>query len=147
MFKYRFECLSEDAARQRICQWMECEPYIGESLWGEKYFCEGLHFSSCGKIIKGFYSLESDDNGHRGRPIRANFRGKFVRKNDSVFCETYIYPNVLGYCAIVSAFVLFCLEGRIEGVIIATIFLLIFGKGYCDSMDAASAELKEFFMR
>ncbi|MBE6766064.1 MAG: hypothetical protein E7550_00550 [Ruminococcaceae bacterium] len=70
-----------------------------------------------------------------------------MRKNDSVFFETYIYPNVLGYCAIVSAFVLFCLEGRIEGVIIATIFLLIFGKGYCDSMDAASAELKEFFMR
>ena len=78
MFKQRFACTNKDDILFRINQIIENDSPCGKSIFGGALYKSGIHFQGCGDMIKGFYLAESENESHRGSPIRVCFSGKFV---------------------------------------------------------------------
>lgn len=66
----------------------------GKGMFGRDLYGEGVHFRSCGKFVGGFYLDMSEAETIRGTPLRACFKGRFVKKNNEMFFEGHIYPRM-----------------------------------------------------
>lgn len=133
MFKYAFACSDEDRIRTNVKQMMSNDSPCGKSLFGGDLYGPGVHFQECGEVIRGFYLDVSENEAHRGSPIRVRFRGRFVRdKDDNLFFKVYIYPRVPELLFLIYAFVFFFFWGNLMGNIVYALVLIFFIKGYYD---------------
>lgn len=133
MFKYRFACSDEDIIRINIKQMILSDLPCGKTLLGEDLYGPGVHFQECDEVIKGFYLDESENEAHRGSPMRVSFRGRFVRdKDNNLFFESYIYPRGLELLLLICAFVFCSFFGSVMGVVVYALVLIFFIKGYYD---------------
>ena len=60
----------------------------GKSILGGDLFKSGIHFQECNDKIKGFYLSKSENESHRGSPIRVCFSGEFVEEENNLFFDT-----------------------------------------------------------
>ena len=144
MFKYRFECSSEERIREDFEYMMQRDqPYISRWHFGRRMYSSGIHFVKIDKRISGFYLEHADDDtiSRRGREISVSFVGKFVRKNGKTYFDVYIYPSIVGTVILAVVVGCFVLSGEPMGIAIALIATLIFGYGYVRSINGAA----EFF--
>lgn len=60
---------------------------------------------------KRFFLAESENESHRGSPIRVCFLGEFVEEENDLFFDVYIYPRIVEILFLIFAFIfLFFLE-------------------------------------
>ena len=145
MFKYRFVCANKDHALIRINNIIMNDLPCGKTLWGHNLYKSGIHFQEYGDTIKGFYIAESENESHRGLPIRVSFLGEFVKEDNNIFFNVYIYPNILEMLFFVFLFVFACAFGEGSGFIVAVLVLLFFANGYRDMMKDTYCILYEIF--
>lgn len=140
MFRYRYRVLNKESFLDRIEYMKSRDMPVGKTFFGRDLYDAGMHFTECGDTVKGFY-LESRDGeiiaGRVTRTIRARFRGKFTEKDGNNYFDVFIYPEIFGAALLLAVFFGFCYSGKIDAIIIASVFLLIFGKGFCDLMIGA----------
>ena len=130
MFKYRFICSNENDIRSTIRQMSFNDFPCGKSIFGGDLYRSGIHFQSCDDVIKGFYLDQSEDEIHRGSPIRVSFKGYFVREDDNLVFELFIYPRIIELLLLIYVFLFVCVVGEIIGFILTTVILFFFAKGY-----------------
>ncbi len=136
MFKYRFACPNKERALNKIEQ-IEINDYPRRSIWGINLYGSGIHFQKTGEIIKGFYLGEGEydrtGGAHGGgSPIRVCFIGKFVEDEGNLFFDVYIYPNIFEVIFFICALGFAGAYGDVAGLIVATLILSFFVKGYFD---------------
>lgn len=95
MFKYRFSCTDKDSVLFSINQIIVNDLPCGKSIFGGDLYKSGIHFEKRSDKIKGFYLAESENDNHRGSPIRVCFSGEFVEEETAVFFDVYIYPQII----------------------------------------------------
>lgn len=130
MFKYRFVCTNKDVVLDRINQIALNDLPCGKTLLGRNLYKSGLHIQQSDENIKGFYLSQSENESHRGSPIRVCFFGKFVENDGELFLDVYIYPRIVEVVLLMIVFIMFSLSGNVIGCIIAVAVICLFGKGY-----------------
>ena len=145
MFKYRFICANKDYVLTRINNIITNDLPCEKTLWGNDLYKSGIHFQESGDRIKGFYLAESENDSHRGMPIRVSFSGEFVKDDNNTFFDVYIYPNIFETLFFIFAFVFACVFGEVSGFIVAVFVLVFFANGYLGMMKDTYRILKEIF--
>lgn len=138
MFRYRYPCRNKDGFLDRIEYMKSRDLPCGKGLFGKDLYDAGIHFTECGEKVKGFFLKDNEDpvlrGAHNGRAVRVWFSGKFTEENGDTYFDVFIYPEIFATVILLVLFFEFCFSGKIEAVIIATVVLLFFGKGFCDMM-------------
>ena len=145
MFKYRFACKNKDNIFFAINQIIANDLPSGKSIFGGDLYKSGIHFEICEEKIKGFFLAESENESHRGAPIRVCFSGEFVEEENDLFFDVYIYPRIVEILLLIFAFIFLSFFGKATGVIISFVVLCIFGKGYYDMMKDTYNRLNRIF--
>ena len=145
MFKHRFSCSNKDNILFSINQIIANDLPCGKSIFGGDLYKTGIHFEECDEKIKGFYLVESENESHRGSPIRVCFYGKFVEEENNLFFDVYIYPRIIEIVFLMFAFIFLSFFGKIVGFIISVLALFLFGKGYVDIMKDTYRRLNRIF--
>ena len=145
MFKYRFDCKNKDDILFAINQIIANDSPCGKSIFGGDLYKSGIHFETCEESIKGFFLAESENESHRGSPIRVCFSGEFVEEENDLFFDVYIYPRIVEILFLIFAFIFLSFFGKVTGVIISVVVLCIFGKGYYDMMKVTYNRLNRIF--
>ena len=145
MFKYRFSCTDKSDILFQINQSIENDFPCGKSIFGGDLYKSGIHFEICEEKIKGFFLAESENESHRGAPIRVCFLGEFVEEENDLFFDVYIYPRIVEILLLIFAFIFLSFFGKATGVIISVVVLCIFGKGYYDMMKDTYNRLNRIF--
>ena len=96
MLKLRFLCSDENDIRWVVNQKMTNDFTERKSIWGFDLYRAGIHFTKCNEVIKGFYLDESESESIWTLP-RVSFTGRFVRKDDNLFFDIYIYPRIIEF--------------------------------------------------
>ncbi len=146
MFKYRFACTNKDDILTRINQIITNDSPCGKSIFGSNLYKSGIHFQQCDEYIKGFYLAESENESHKGSPIRVCFYGQFVEEENNLFFDVYIYPRIIEVLFLIFAFIFLSIFGKTTGFIISVVALCLFGKGYYVMMIAAYNRLNRIFI-
>ena len=94
---------------------------------------------------KRFFLAESENESHRGSPIRVCFSGEFVEEENNLFFDVYIYPRIVEILFLIFAFIFLSFFGKVIGVIISVVVLCMFGKGYIDMMKDTYDRLNRIF--
>ena len=105
MFKYRFACKNKDNIFFAINQIIANDLPSGKSIFGGDLYKSGIHFEICEEKIKGFFLAESENESHRGAPIRVCFSGEFVEEENDLFFDVYIYPRIVEILLLIFAFI------------------------------------------
>jgi len=145
MFKYRFSCTNKDNVLSTINQIIANDLPYGKSIFGSDLYKSGIHFENCEERIKGFYLAESENESHRGSPIRVCFSGEFVEEDNNLFFDVYIYPRIIEVLFLIVAFIFLSFFGKVTGFIISLVVLCLFGKGYIDMMKDTYNRLNRIF--
>ena len=145
MFKHRYACTDEDDILFRINQIIESDSPCGKSIFGGDLYKSGIHFQVCDDRIKGFNLAESENESHRGSPIRVCFSGKFVEEENNLFFDVYIYPRIVEVLFLIVAFIFLSFFGKVTGFILSLVVLCLFGKGYIDMMKDTYNRLNRIF--
>ena len=145
MFKYRFACSNKDNILFSINQIIANDLPSGKSIFGGDLYKSGIHFQERGDKIKGFYLAESENESHRGSPIRVCFSGELVEEDNDLFFDVYIYPCVFEVLFLIFAFIFLSFLGKATGFIISLVVLCLFGKGYIDMMKDTYNKLNKIF--
>ena len=145
MFKYRFACSNKDNILFSINQIIANDLPCGKSIFGGDLYKSGIHFEKCEEKIKGFFLAESENESHRGSPIRVCFLGEFVEEKNDLFFDVYIYPRIVEILFLIFAFIFLSFFGKVIGVIISVVVLCMFGKGYIDMMKDTYDRLNRIF--
>ena len=82
----------------------------GKSIFGGDLYKSGVHFKVCEEKIKGFFLAESENESHRGAPIRVCFSGEFVEEENDLFFDVYIYPRIVEILLLIFAFIFLSLS-------------------------------------
>ena len=93
MFKYRFPIKNKDNVIYRINQMTSADVPCGKSVFGGDLYDAGIHFTESEEKIKGFF-LDCSEVSVRGNPLRVRFNGRFISKNDDLFFDVFIYPDI-----------------------------------------------------
>ena len=126
MFKYRFACSNKDNILFAINQIIANDSPCGKSIFGGDLYKSGIHFEICEEKIKGFFLAESENESHRGAPIRVCFSGEFAEEENDLFFDVYIYPRIVEILLLIFAFIFLSFFGKATGVIISVVVLCIF---------------------
>ena len=145
MFKYRFACSNKDNILFAINQIIANDLPSGKSIFGGDLYKSGFHFEISEEKIKGFFLAESENESHRGSPIRVCFSGEFVEEENNLFFDVCIYPRIVEILFLIFAFLFLSFFGKVTGVIISVVVLCIFGKGYIDMMKDTYDRLNRIF--
>lgn len=145
MFKYRLSCTNKSDILFRINKIITNDLPCGKTLWGSDLYKSGIHFYVCGDRIKGFYLAESENESHRGSPIRVCFSGEFVEEENNLFFYVYIYPRIIEVLLLIFAFIFLSFFGKVTGFIISLVILCLFGKVYIDMMKDTYNKLNRIF--
>ena len=145
MFKHRFSCTDKSNILFQINQSIENDLPCGKSIFGGVLYKSGIHFQECGDKIKGFYLAESENESHRGSPIRVCFSGEFVEEENNLFFDVYIYPRIIEVLFLIYAFIFLSFFGKVTGFITSLVVLCLFGKGYIDMMKDTYNRLNRIF--
>ena len=145
MFKYRFACSNKDIILFSINQIIANDSPCGKSIFGGDLYKSGIHFEVCEEKIKGFFLAESENESHRGSPIRVRFSGEFVEEENNLFFDVCIYPRIVEILFLIFAFLFLSFFGKVTGIIISVVVLCIFGKGYIDMMKDTYDRLNRIF--
>jgi len=145
MLKYRLKCKNKEDILFSVNQIIANDSPCGRSIFGGDLYRSGIHFEKCGEKIKGFFLAESENQSHRGSPIRVCFSGAFVKEEGEVFFEVYIYPRIIEALFLLFAFIFLSFYGKVSGAVISLVVLFIFGKGYIDMMKDTYNRLKGIF--
>lgn len=145
MFKYRFNCTDKEAILCKIKQLSANNSTYIKSIFGIRLYESGIHIKSCEDKIEGFFLQESEEETHKGSPVRVCFTGKFTEVNGDLFFEVYIYPKMTELLILLFAAVFLSVTGKTAGLVISIILLSFFGKGYYDMIKALYDELCKIF--
>ncbi len=145
MFKYRFACTSKDDILFRINKIITNDSPCGKSIFGSNLYKSGIHFQQCDEHIKGYYLEGSENESHKGSPIRVCFSGAFVEEKNDLFFDVYIYPRIIEVLFLIFAFIFLSFFAKVTGFIISVVVLCLFGKGYYDTMINAYKRLNRIF--
>ena len=107
MFKYRFACSNKDNILFSINQIIANDSPCGKSIFGGDLYKSGIHFEICEEKIKGFFLAESENESHRGSPIRVCFSGEFVEEENNLFFDVCIYPRIVEILFLILYIVIF----------------------------------------
>ena len=129
----------------RINQIMTNDFPCGKSIFGEDLYKSGIHFQECAEKIKGFYLAESENESHKGSPIRVCFFGEFVEEENDLFFDVYIYPRIIEIVFLIFAFIFLSFFGKVVGFLISVVVLCLFGKGYIDMIKDTYNRLNVIF--
>lgn len=147
MFRYRFECEDENLTRS-VMATMQSDSVSG--LFGSRIYDSGIHFTSFGKKIKGFYTNESEFDDTPGRersarssPIRVCFTGRFVNKNGKCFFELSIYPRLLEVFLILGGYGLTAVVDW-TAFAFATVLLLLISFFYLKNIIRCAEEFEKY---
>ena len=121
MFKYRFVCYDENNVRSYINDAMSNDFSYVKGVWGNYLYCRGLHFLENSTTIKGFFINESEWETVRGSPARIIFKGKFVKINDEIYFDVYIYPQIIEFLFFLFAITFFIITGGAMGMIVSIV--------------------------
>ena len=139
MFRYKWICADKERVLSKIEKFKTDDLPCGKSLFGGDLYGSGIHFQTCGEEIKGFYLTESENEPHRGAPIRIAFSGRFEDGNFVVS----VYPNPGEVFFLTAALTQLVLFGEAAGLIIAIAAAGFFVKWYHDMMKETCDALKE----
>ena len=145
MFKYRFTCTNKNDILFHLNQIITNDLPCGKTFWGDDLYKSGIHFHKCGDRIKGFYLAEPENEAHRGLPIRVCFSGEFVKKENDLFFDVYIYPRIIEILFLIVAFISLSFFGKVVGFIISLVVLCMFCKGYIVMMKDTYNKLNRIF--
>ena len=145
MFKYRFTCTNRDNILFFINQIIANDLPCGKSIFGGDLYKSGIHFEKYEEKIKGFFLAESENESHRGLPIRVCFSGEFVEEESNLFFDVYIYPRNIEVLFLIFAFIFLSFFGEVTGFIISVFVLCIFSKSYIDMMKDTYNRLNSIF--
>ena len=145
MLKKRFICTDKRNVLYRIEQIKANDLPCGKSIFGGDLFSEGIHFKETGDKITGFYISESENESHRGSLIRVCFSGRFTEKQDALYFDVSVYPNIVETLILIVAFCCLSFFGKLTGAIIATVVLAFFAKGYYDMIKNVYHQLARIF--
>lgn len=145
MFKFMFVCADKDEILFHINQIIMNDLPCGKSIFGNDLYKSGIHFQECDDKIKGFYIAESENESHKGSPIRVCFTGKFIDDTENLFFGVHIYPRVMEFLLLIFAFLFLSITGKVIGFIIAAVVLSFFIKGYYDMMKETYHILNRIF--
>ena len=145
MFKYRFACSNKDNILFSINQIIANDSPCGKSIFGGDLYKSGIHFETYEEKIKGFFLAESENESHRGSPIRVCFMGEFVQEENDLFFDVYIYPRIVEIAFLIFAFIFLSFFGKIVGFIISIFVFCLFGKGYIDMIKDTYQRLNRIF--
>lgn len=145
MFKYRFNCTDKEAILCKIKQLSANNSTYIKSIFGIRLYESGIHIKSCEDKIEGFFLQESEEESHKGSPIRVCFTGKFTEINGDLFFEAYLYPRIIEVLFLLFAAVFLSVTGKTAGLVISIILLSFFAKGYYDMIKSLYDELCKIF--
>ena len=145
MFKHRFACTNKDNILFSINQIIANDSPCGESIFGGDLYDSGIHFTNCDEKIKGFFLSESENESHRGSPIRICFSGEFIEEENELFFDVYIYPRIIEIVFLIFTFIFLSFFGKVIGFLISVAVLCVFGKGYIDMMKDTYNRLNKIF--
>ena len=80
VFKFRFACSNEKQVRNTFQNMMLGNTSHARGVFGFRLWRSGLHIIECSESIRGFYVPEFEWDSSKTSPIKASFRGKFVKK-------------------------------------------------------------------
>lgn len=144
MFRYRFECEDENLTRS-VMATMQSDSVSG--LFGSRIYDSGIHFTSLGKKIKGFYTSESEFDDTPGRydrksPIRVCFSGRFVYKKGKCYLELSIYPRLIEMLFLLVGYALVAVTDWTVFAV-ATVFVLLVSFFYLKNIMRCAEEFEK----
>lgn len=145
MIKHRFVCSDKEKIQYRIEQIIVNDLPCGKSIWGGNLYKAGIHFQESADKIKGFYLEESENESHRGSPIRVCFLGKFAEDAGTLYFDANIYPSIIEMLILIFAFCFLSIFGKIMGTIAATVVLSFFMKRYYEMIKNTYKQLNRIF--
>ncbi len=145
MFKYRFKCTDKEVILCKIKQISAKNSTYIKSIFGMRLYESGIHIKRCEDKIEGFFLQESEEETHKGSPVRVCFTGKFTEVNGDLFFEVYIYPKMTELLILLLAAVFISVTGKTAGLVISIILLSFFAKGYYDMIKSLYDELCKIF--
>lgn len=138
MFKFRFACSNEEQVRAMFENMKLQDSSHARSTFGFRLWRRGLHITECGESVKGFYVPEHDWSGSRGSPIRASFRGRFVKKGNDTFFEVCIYPRIPEIAFLIMVYASSMSIAEPIGACFLTFIFLLFCCGYYKNIKEAA---------
>ena len=126
MFKFRFKCSDEGRVRTAFENNKFYDRPAGKGIFGNDLQDKGIHFKECGKQIKGFYISESEAEATKGAPIRVEFNGCFIKREDGTFFEVYIYPKPMEFLLVLIAYIILSLASGLFGFLFSTLIFIGF---------------------
>lgn len=145
IFKYIFACSNEEQVKAMFNNMKLQDSSHARSIFGFRLWRRGLHITECGEFVKGFYVPEHDWNSSRGSPIRASFRGRFVKKRDDTFFEVYIYPRIPEIAFIILTYIASMSVAEPIGACFLTFLFLFFCYGYYTNIKEAADAFRCIF--
>ena len=140
MMKYSYACLDETAVRATIAYLQSRDFPCREGRFGNKFYNQGIHFTECGEVIRGFYLDASEERPSRANHTRACFRGRFVEKDGSKYFEVWIYPHLLEVLFLLLAFAMIFRVADVAGLVFSAAACGIFALGYVKKIRECAAE-------
>ena len=71
--------------------------------------------------------------------------GEFIEDEGNLFFDVYIYPDIFEVLFFISAFIFACAYGGVGAIIMASLVLFFFAKGYYDMMNDTFNILNRIF--
>lgn len=145
MLKHKFICTDKENIKYKIEQMKINDIPCGKSIFGGNLYKSGIHFQECGENIKGFYLADSENESHKGSPIRVCFLGKFVEEAETLYFDVNMYPNMFQLLFLIFVFLFLSIIGKIMGTVVAIVVLSFFTKEYYDMMKSTYYCLEKIF--
>lgn len=141
MVKYFFECMDETSVRATFAYHQSRDFPCREGRLGNKFYDQGIHFTECGEMIRGFYLDTSEDRPSRASHTRVCFCGRFVERDGKKYLAVWIYPHLLETLFLLLGFVLIFRVADTAGLIFSAIVCSFFGFGYVKMIRECAEEL------